>query len=250
MIFKEFVDKVLKLFGKGSLIQVKIDNRKTMNLYNINSPMIQSSEKNLVFSDFKDRKKELFDINKVGFIRDDLVSAEMALIALPENYRKMLKEMRPHLNTDDYAALIMAYGIRKLNNEANLTEGEKLRENLKRKFGERGNRINNIVAVGHFEMIIYPRLQSIMQDQIIADKGKEFREFFDRMINLFPFAIWVNEAVSKENLLLQVKVRLKNLGATQISIHSAGSNNMLVEWLATEIRERQYDMEITKLRES
>lgn len=105
------------------------------------------------------------------------------------------------------------------------------------------------MAVGHFDTIIYPRLQSILQDQTIVDQTKEFKDFFERMINLFPFAIWVNDGVSEENLISQVNIRLKNLGASRVSIHSAGSSNILIENLVAEIRKGRYELEIAEIRE-
>ena len=69
------------------------------------------------------------------------------------------------------------------------------------------------------------------------------------MINLFPFAIWINEGVSKDNLISQVNIRLKNLGAPHVSIHSAGSNNHLVEALVADIKGGKCDFDIAELRE-
>lgn len=245
----QFLEKILKLLGKGSLINVKVDNRKTINLYNINSPTVLSSEKNTILLEYEENKKELFDINKINFIREDLVSSEMALIALPEEYKKMLKEVKPYINLDDYSTLRLAYAIKKLNLEANITEGENAREKLRKKFGERGNRINNLVAVGHFENHIYPRLLSIIEDPQITNKEKEFKDFLDRMINLYPFAIWVSEGLSKESLISQVSTRLNTLKSPQVSIHSAGGTNRIVEELIKEVKEEKYNFVIVELRE-
>lgn len=97
----------------------------------------------------------------------------------------------------------------------------KLIETLENKYPKKGKRILNLLTAGYFDELIIP-----MINLCNGDKNKDFTEFYLKLINFHPIAIFVNKDTTIFQIHSEIKKRLKQKTIPQIKIHAIGTQNI------------------------
>jgi len=102
-----------------------------------------------------------------------------------------------------------------------------LKLDIIKKYGERGKNIVNLYTAGYFETIIKPLYQEMI---MLPDFSPEkFIERYNTIVMQFPFAVFVNNKMTQQELLQEVEKKIeinKKYGIKQLNIHGIGEDNI------------------------
>lgn len=103
---------------------------------------------------------------------------------------------------------------------------DQLKAEITQKHGQRGKNIVNLCTAGYLEEWLMPIYESIKDTHNdVLEILKAFRKFFNKLVEELPFSIFVCHFMSKENIGLQIRNKMK-YGFKFVNIHGIGSSNV------------------------
>lgn len=116
-----------------------------------------------------------------------------------------------------------------------------LKDDIVARYGSRGRNISNLCTAGYFATELKPLYELMKQmPDFTTDK---YQEAFNKIVNTFPFAIFVSIKMSKEQVLEEVKGKMqmnKGYGINHMNIHGIGESNVSkIFWVLKQIESLQ-----------
>jgi hypothetical protein len=133
--------------------------------------------------------------------------------------KKVLDFFFPLISKDDYEALEAALYLRKKFNER--IDVRKLKEDIRRRFGDRGNNIANLCTAGYFERFLIPLYNYSKED---------FKKIYEVVVSKSAMAIFVNSQMNDYEITQKLKGKIdlsKKYGLDFVHIHGIGEKNIL-----------------------
>lgn len=172
-------------------------------------------------------------ISRLGRVYPDLIDSEV--IILKKNDYQTCKEFieesketptlkffKGKINEEDFEALRTAVFIKNKRDKGE--DINKYLEQLRKKFGSRGNNICNLYGEGYFESILKP-LYSILKARNNED---DFESQFDEFVMTLPISYFVSYGKSQEMINKELKNKIKKskqYGIKTINVHGIGKEN-------------------------
>lgn len=103
----------------------------------------------------------------------------------------------------------------------------RLKDNIVRKYGERGRNIANLCSAGYYELMIKPLYEEMYSQPDFSQQ--KFTERYNVIVDQYPFAVFVGRGMKFDQLKIDVfeKIKLnKKYGIPSLSIHGIGSENV------------------------
>jgi len=148
----------------------------------------------------KDIQKKDSKFEKIGFFKDKLLLS-------------------------DYNALETSVYIQSVFEEGK--DITKFKRQLIEKFGSRGNTICKLYGAGYFHNLIQPLYAQLsMEKSFVID---DFRKIFDRLIEEFPFAIFVNRTMNANDIIAEIENKIhknKKYGIQSLNLHGINTVNV------------------------
>lgn len=140
----------------------------------------------------------------------------------------LLNFFKDKIPNNDWDALRAATYIRKRFEDGTTMYKEvyKLKGDVIKKHGARGNNICNLCSAGYFENMLMPLYNEMMKLQFTCD---DFLKRYNTIIEEEAFAIFVtyNMSISELQVLIEKKIRRNlNYGVKFVSIHGIGKKNV------------------------
>lgn len=156
---------------------------------------------------------------------------------------KLLKENLPK---EEIKPILLAKAIHNsiLKKESKETIN-KLIETLENAFPKKGKRILNLLTAGYFDELIIPMISLCN-----GDKNKNFKEFYLKLINFHPTAIFVNKDTTIPQIHTEIKKRLKQKTIPQIKIHAIGKENIQTKNKSINSLDVESKIEINKIKKT
>lgn len=155
------------------------------------------------------------DIGMVS--RSDLVGYDWLAISAQESSRDFLVQMRDLIPHDDLVALSISMTIKKYEIHGQAGEAINLREHLRNKYGERGNRIYNLFGTGMLERFFGFLLRWIAYSGTWSDK-MQFKELWEKCLVEMDYAIFVNSRTTQTEIISTLQRRLRVEGVPAVFI--------------------------------
>jgi|SRR3989344_3292957 len=173
-----------------------------------------------IFRDKIDSGSEIFE-DKTYILLKDLYDYQKSR----GEDKKILDFFFPVIPKDDYEALEASLYLRKKFNER--VDVRKLKEDIRRRFGDRGNNIANLCTAGYFEKFLIPLYNHSKDD---------FNKVYEVVISKSAMAIFVHSQMSDYEITqgLGKKIDLsKRYGLDFVHIHGIGERNILtvMRWI-------------------
>jgi len=138
---------------------------------------------------------------------------------------EQIKKLKSVLTVEDYLALEDSVYIDYLSNVGRRDEIGKYKQQIIRRFGQRGNTICNLYTAGYFHSIFLP----LYDDLSKKDGGiEEFKHTFDKLIRDFPLAIFINHLMTTDEVKTLIKNKVLNnikYGIKRLHIHGINETN-------------------------
>lgn len=138
-----------------------------------------------------------------------------------------------------YSALI----LREQFSLGNKDEVNRLKTEMSISNPEKGRNIANLCSAGYLESHIMP-----LYNYLVNEKGNEelFLKIYKTIIVEFPFAVFVSQERSVENIQVEVKTKLdmvKKYGWEKVSVHGIGETNVKkITEIAVEFQKNNADL--------
>lgn len=103
----------------------------------------------------------------------------------------------------------------------------KLKEDIRKRFGDRGNNIANLCTAGYFEIFLMPLYNSSKED---------FEKLYDVIVVKSPMAVFVHNKMDSDQITKELTKKIvlsKKYGLDFIHIHGIGEKNIcsIKEWI-------------------
>lgn len=112
-----------------------------------------------------------------------------------------------------------------------------LRDDLVIRYGSRGRNISNLCTAGYFTSELMPLYQ--MMEQLPDFTTDKYQEAFNKIVNTFPFAIFVSTYMTRESVLEEVQKKMKmnkGYGINHMNIHGISEVNVSkIQWVLQQI---------------
>ncbi|MEE9237398.1 MAG: hypothetical protein V3U52_06380 [Thermoplasmata archaeon] len=143
-----------------------------------------------------------------GFSREDIAGFHAQMLTPTPNEQGVLTTFEGILTDEQYAALVAALAICRYEDKKMDDIVLRLRDDLRRKYGEVGNRVYQLVRSGFmvdwfFKPAFYAKYEAVDS----ADAQRQFSGFFQRCIDYFPAAIFVNRTMSQGKIITELSQR-------------------------------------------
>lgn len=139
--------------------------------------------------------------------------------------RQFLEYFQRKIPNEDLTILRASLYLKKVFDRGNPTED--LKQDIMRRYGDRGKNISNLCSAGYFESLIKP-LYEVMRSSHGFSQDK-FLSFYNIIVGEFPFAIFINRNMSKikvrEDFLAKIEKNRK-YGIQTLNIHGIGEHNV------------------------
>ncbi len=141
-----------------------------------------------------------------GFTRDDLAGYDAIVLAAQYDDKLILETMAGVVPPEDLAALSIAMSIKRVEEAGNAVKAVQLRNRLRRRYGERGNRILIFFSTSLFREFMGPLLAMVQYTPTITMKT-DARRVFDRCIEHMDHAVYVNSLYTTERIETEIRFR-------------------------------------------
>ncbi len=232
MNLKEVIKKIISIFipfseinNNGSYRLSFFSNNKLLEVKNITNNFYQINIDPSKISD--EQEKKLIKIYPEIRENNGLLLEEKRYQIFKEHKEEcmntpILKFFRRKLRNEDYEALRISVYI-----EKQFSENKDIKpylDDLYKKYGRRGNNINNLYGEGYFDSFIKLYYLSL------KDEGRleEFDKFLDKFVMEQPITYFVSQNKSQEKMneeLLSKIEKNKKYGIKRINIHGIGKIN-------------------------
>ena len=176
-------------------------------------------------------KKCLSDLAKAQFDKGGLYESETQKeLNNLYNYQKsndddnrILAFFKPIIPEDDCQALEVSLYLKKKFGEHKFDEVKKIKEDIRRRFGDRGNNISNLCTAGYFDNFFSTLYEN-------SDE-KKFRELYEVIVSKAAMAIFVHNQMdaSQINLELERKIKIsQKYRLPFIHLHGIGQHNIKI----------------------
>lgn len=139
--------------------------------------------------------------------------------------QKEISFYRGKLPSEDIEILRAAIFIKELS--ANGKSVRQVKEDVRLRYGQRGNNIVNLYTAGYFHTIIRPLYEEMTKQ---ADFSHEkFLKRYNTIVMQYTFAVFVNARMTKEELKKEVEEKIvlnKKYGISRLNIHGIGNDNV------------------------
>ena len=143
-----------------------------------------------------------------GMTREDLVGYDLLALVAQEEGRELLQRLQKIISHDDFVALSIAMTIRKYEIHSQGAKALELRNRLRKRFKERGNRIYVFYVSGLLEEFMGPPLAWIEFSGTITDRMKAL-ELWNACLDHMDYAIYVNKLMTEEEIVQGLRQRFR-----------------------------------------
>ena len=182
--------------------------------------------------EYMDEKKEFLEsMSRFRESKEDYLVMENTSYEVTQDIYKLddgfakVKKLKQVLTIEDYSALEDSVYIDYLSKNDRRNEIGKYKQQIIRKFGERGNIICNLYTAGYFHGIFLP----LYNDLSKSENGvEEFKLTFDKLIRDFPLAIFISHLMNTEEVKTLIRDRISNnlkYGIKKLHIHGINKTN-------------------------
>ncbi|MBI3317915.1 MAG: hypothetical protein HYZ90_02035 [Candidatus Omnitrophica bacterium] len=207
--------------NKDSPVSLGSDKR----VLNIDLEGLPAAEKGKVLEAIKDTVEKdgsaLIETSAEKIVREIKHSEQ-----LPE-MQKILEALRDYIPSSDLPILRAALYIRKKFKEGPIGSVKPLKDDIFRKYGDRGAKISNLCSAGYIESMIIPLLEDMKSD---LDFSRErFQQSYETIVVESGFAVFVHAAMSKEQIRREALEKIKTgykYGQRRLHIHGIGKANI------------------------
>ncbi len=235
MSIKEAFEKLIGALG-NLLGQVKLPEHFHLHFSFLSNNKVEynKTENKLIIDYSKLNTKQKLVTTEVikELLEGDYVVFEEGANKIVEDIQKKDAEFRKigffkdKLSPSDYAALEASVYIQSVFEEGK--DISKFKLQLIERFGSRGNTICNLYGTGYFHNLIRP-----LYDQLAVESDfvniEDFRKIFDKLIEEFPFAIFVNRAMGVNDITTEIENKIhknKKYGIRTLNIHGINTTNV------------------------
>jgi len=174
-----------------------------------------------------DKKSQLKTIIK-EYIKDDNLllkkSTEETLKNLCEYKKqqknsKILEFFKSIISETDYLCLETSLFLKQTFDEHR--DVKKLKHDVRKKFGERGNNISNLCTAGYFDGLLMPLYNSV--------EKKTFQELYELIVSNAILAVFVHKSMTAQDIGKQIKNKIdisKRYSIRFVYVHGIGSSNV------------------------
>lgn len=227
-------DKLKAIFNfelNSPLISVNV-TRNSDNQVKDKEYFVDEENKRLIINYDKlseDKKKNLGKVFKDKVESGGEVLEKNTLILLNELYnyqkikgedKKILDFFTPIIPIEDIEALESSLFIRVKFNERK--DIRNLKDDIRKRFGDRGNNITNLCTAGYFEKFLMPMYNSSKED---------FNRIYEVVVSKSVMAIFVYSSMSEIEITNELKFKIdlsKKYGLDFIHIHGIGDTNIRI----------------------
>lgn len=187
-------------------------NKKKLEVFLNKLPKEKESEIKSVVQNYLEEKNKLLEINTTKLLHN--------LYKYNENNenKQILNFFEQIVPKNDFEALESALYLRYV--FQNKGDINKLKKDIRQRFGDRGNNIANLCSAGYFEEFLIPLYNS---------SKTEFNTLYELIILKSVVAVFVNRNMKHEEITEEIKKRLeisKKYGINFIHIHGIGESNI------------------------
>ncbi|MEW5936278.1 MAG: hypothetical protein AB1665_00465 [Candidatus Thermoplasmatota archaeon] len=181
---------------------------------------------------FKERLASFIARNGI-ISRTDITQNEIELTKLPKEIKAKLKEMQPYLDSKTLGALRVALCIKYLD-QTNPKKAQKMYEDFIEGFGYPLTKLYNIVSsplpaglpgnIDGFDYL-YAYFREIIKEDKSREAGVQFQAFVNSILRFCPYAIWVINKTTIEEILIDVRERFIRR-VPEVAIFALKDNNV------------------------
>jgi len=212
----------IKLLSNGKLIEIH-DNRRVINIG---------------VGAFKGRKrKQLGEILRQAIQEEDHLLIEegskkvlddfSAVDSTPEN-KQVLNFFRDKIPPEDIEILRTSLYLKSLHERGRSRElVGKVKEDIGRKYGQKGRNIANLCTAGYFTSIIKPLYEELSARPDFTIE--QFRSRYEIIVTQYPFAVFVSRVMTVGDLKKKIKAKIKRnkrYGVRKLNIHAISMENV------------------------
>ena len=188
-----------------------------------------------------DQKKEVHALTRTALPGRDAVSYQAA-----HDDRALLKSMAKVVSSDDLSVLVSAVKIQRLEDDGQADAAFYQRQELKRRYGERGNRIAVFYWTGLLDEFMGPILAMVEFTPTITEVERAKR-IFDRCIEYMEYAVYVNRLYTTERVVEEVTKRFEIDNASVVLVFGLGVRAVrTVEEGIASFMQRERDRQLSK----
>lgn len=206
-------------WNKNSNNQIKNENeyhydekKKKLEIYLDN---LSEEKKDKIAPIFKDY---IADGNKLLEAKTSSLLKKLYKYNKDKNFWPLLKFFKPIIPPKDYEALEASLFLRReFEDRENIT---RYKENIRKKFGDRGNNIANLCSAGYFEEFLMPLYNS---------SKKRFEELYELIMEKSVVAVFVHGKMNEEEIPEEIEDKIsisKKYGIDFLHIHGIGERNV------------------------
>lgn len=165
----------------------------------------------------------LVDVEKCIVVREDLIP--LFYRQLMVSNEEILERIKPYITTRDYGAFLNAISLIRAEDSKSEKEANELYWKLWRYYGSRGRKFYNLLRSNKFAEYVMPRLDALLKKygNKLEEIAKEFQSFLNGILDYMPFAIWVNEFMTIEDIIAQIKRRVFTDKVPMVCIYGRGT---------------------------
>jgi hypothetical protein len=215
---KKAIEYLKKIISSEKTVQ----NKYSIDLRNSNSTVLILDTSTIPDVD------SLF--GKFALVREEKVPHVNSLVSPYRFQGIVLDELRNVLSINDTNAIRMAFASVNTERDGNIKKAQQIRNDLIRKYKEKGRRIYNMASSEVFQEFIYPFIQ--MKDQYRGEEDfpriyeKHLVGLFDEFLDTNPFSIWVNDLISAEVITSGIIERMVIIKSPYVSIYGRGPDSI------------------------
>jgi hypothetical protein len=227
--FLKKLKSLINIEFHSPIIAVNI-NKNSNNNVEVSEGLYYDKDKKILDIDLNklpDEKKNIVGELVKGYIEDGDKLLELKTNNLLESlyqYNKknpnkaILDFFKPIIPLNDYEALESALFLReKFHKGENISM---LKQDIRTRFGDRGNNISNLCTAGYFEELLMPLYNSSKED---------FNRVYEDIVKSSMVALFVHSQMDEEDIPNKITERLKiskKYGIKWIHIHGIGKSNV------------------------
>lgn len=218
------------------------DNKKVRiqdNKINLNFQRLNKKEKQAILDYIKEIRESQEDYL---FIERNSFETVQDIKKIKNDFKTIEKYKQVFL-PDDFSVLESAVYIKHLQENNNRVKIPKLKQQIRNKFGERGNTICNLYSASYFNKLIFPLYEELSKSPDFTIDN--FKSTFDKLIRDFPLAIFIHRLMSVSEIKQKIRDRIetnKNYGIKKAHIHGIGKTNCEnIKQAIKELEEEKYE---------
>lgn len=221
-IFKIDISKLkeIHLFSDNKTVKIEHHDHRTINI-NIGALSPQKSQK-------------IREVIKEAVQKEEQILLETDANQLLENFSYVDKQDQNRKEIEFYRGKIPAEDIDVLRAAIFIQEQSKqgksvreLKEDVRLRYGQRGNNIVNLYTAGYFYSVVRPMYEEMASQSDFSQE--KFIKRYNTIVMQYTFAVFVNARMSSEELEKEVHekiVKNKKYGISHLNIHGIGSDNV------------------------